>query len=216
MFALALTRSDPSVLTCLRRKLNAQNLSQCINRYTIKLKLCSIVCWRNRVTVWRFTIDFSVLRLTKIFRPDFKHSITFLSCYFLVLYENILQLSPLYSETESFWAYASSLNTSENLSFFIFSSRLPYASLKRFLKILPTGCSGSLLRNLLLYWNLFLKTTFPTAFAHEYSRGLRKRTSPLKKDPTPLPFVPWNYLCKHDLFRHHYFDLRSTVHIDPL
>ena len=50
VFASSLAISDPSVFASLKRKLNAQNLSQYSNSYSraIKFQLCRIVCWGNR------------------------------------------------------------------------------------------------------------------------------------------------------------------------
>ena len=68
---------------------------------------------------------------------------------------------------------------------------LSFALLKRFFKILPISCSGSLLRMCYYIRNCF-KASFPTAYFPEYSRGLTKRKSRPKNDPIPLPFTPRN------------------------
>jgi len=66
------------------------------------------------------------------------------------------------------------------------------------LKILPTGYSGSI-KNIYYYNATCFKASFPTAFAPEYSRGLTKRKSPLKKILYHYPFAHWNYACKRPI-----------------
>ena len=103
----------------LRARVNAQNLDLCSNRYGQRLNSSCAVLSAGEiglyVTVWLLTKDVCMLRLRKISRPDFKHSI--ISSFSSPLWK-YPSPSYVYFETETFSSYASFLKPSQNPSSF--------------------------------------------------------------------------------------------------
>jgi len=154
----------------------------------------------NVVIAMALAIKFKIVTLSAgalglyvtVSRPDFKHSI--ISSFFFC--EDILQLHTFAWSLSLFGLRFLFKPKTDHVIFLILSSRLPFASLKRILKILPTGCSSSLLRISVIILEPVFKDSFPKAFAPHYKRGLTKRKSPLRKDPIPFPLC----ILKHALY----------------
>ena len=148
----------------------------------IKFQLGRVVSWRNRFLCDCVTINDKWLNAT--FKEDIKP-------LFQVLYYFSVKISFTFLLLPSEWGFfvLSFLfkPNPEPVIFITFSSSLTFALLKRFLKITPTGCSGSLLSISVIITEPVFSATFPTVFAPEYKKVITKRNSPLKKDHITIP-----------------------------
>ena len=171
---------------CIR--INAQNVNQCRNRCHEQLNSSwaglSAGAKSLYVTVWLFTIDVWMLRLRKMSRTDFKHSITYSPSFPFWKYPSPYCVSP---GTESFFlTYGSFLNQNRTRHFIYFFKVTLFFPKMSFENVAQNFFSFLIKNISYCMWTCF-EGLFSYSLCPWIKRGLTKQKSPLNKDPIALP-----------------------------